>query len=143
MFIGIHMLTGAAIGAVVPNPVVASSLAVTSHYTIDHLPHWHYLPRYQSKFEDLWKIGIEPLISFPLFFALAWVFKWDSRILIPALAATLPDVIEGLQFILKSKALDWHSRLHTFGHWQVRLLPSLPIFFTLMALTSFIIYSAY
>lgn len=134
------MLAGAAIGSLVPEPLLASGLALASHYTLDHLPHWHYLLRYRSKIEDLSKVAIEPLISLPLLLWLAWHFKWDAQILIPALVAGLPDIIEVAQLFLKSKTLRLHTRLHEFGHWQIRLLPSIPIFASLLALLGFILF---
>lgn len=132
MLLGVHMLTGGAIGAIVQDIPAASGLALLSHYTLDHLPHWNYITRHRSKWEDTWKMGLEPVISIPIFIALAWYFHWDTRILIPAGIAALPDLIEGLQFFLKSRLLDFHTRWHTFGHWQAPFWPSLPIVTTIL-----------
>ncbi len=133
------MLTGAAIGSVVPDPIWSSTLALASHYTLDHLPHWHYLLKYRSKIEDLSKVAIEPLISFPVLLGLAWYFKWDAQIIIPALVAALPDVIELFQLFIKSKLLDYHTRFHEFGHRQARPKDSLPVFISLLTLLSFVL----
>lgn len=128
------MLTGGAIGAVVPQTGAASALALFSHYTIDHIPHWNYLPKYRTVWEDTWKMGLEPLITVPIFFALAWYFNWGAEIIVPAIAATIPDVIEATQFFLKSKILRYHTRWHHFGHWHARFLPALPMLLTLLAI---------
>jgi hypothetical protein len=133
MLFGIHLITGAAIGTVVPSPAPAIGLAVLSHYTIDHLPHWNYLPRYRSRWEDSWKMALEPVVSSLIFFAAAWWFGWSSNILVPAIAAVVPDLLESIQYLLRSRLLGWHSRWHHFGHWHARLAPSLPIALTIIA----------
>jgi len=136
MFVGVHLLTGAAIGATVHHPAAAVGLAVLSHYAVDHLPHWNYLPKYKSIWEDTYKMASEPLISIPLFGALAWYLHWDAPILIAAIAATLPDFIEAAQYYLRSKLLKWHSRWHHWGHWHARFLPALPVTLSLLALNA-------
>lgn len=40
MFVTSHLLTGAAIGSVVPNPLLTIPLAFVSHFAMDALPHW-------------------------------------------------------------------------------------------------------
>ena len=134
MFFGVHLLTGAALGAIVKDPLAASGLAVVSHYTIDHLPHWNYLPKFRSKWEDSWKMGLEPVISGLLFISLAVIFRWNLNILIAAAAAALPDLIEASQYFLRSRILHYHSRFHHFGHWHARFLPSLPIVLSIIVL---------
>lgn len=98
MFFGVHLLTGAAIGAVVPDLPAATGLGLLSHYAIDHLPHWNYLPKHRSKWEDSWKMALEPLISIPVFLGLAWWAHWDAHILVPAFAAIIPDLLESAQY---------------------------------------------
>ena len=75
---------------------------------------------------------LEPLISSALFFGAAWWFDWGSNIIVPALVAILPDLLESVQYLLRSRVLGWHSRWHHFGHWHARLLPSLPLAVTLI-----------
>ncbi|MFH0830768.1 MAG: hypothetical protein V1895_01780 [Parcubacteria group bacterium] len=139
MFFGVHLLTGAAVGAVVPDVRAAAGLALFSHYVIDHLPHWNYLPRYRSRFEDVWKMSLEPLISLPLFGVLAWWRGWDINILLPALVAILPDILEAAQFLLRSRVLGWHTRWHHYGHWHARLVPSLPVLAALLFLVGWLL----
>lgn len=139
MLFGVHLITGAAVGALVPDLPTATGLGVLSHYAIDHLPHWNYLPKYRTKWEDTWKMGLEPVISIAVFSGLAWWAGWDARILIPAGAAILPDLLEAAQFFLKSKVLAWHSRWHHFGHWHARLLPSLPVVTALVLLSLWVL----
>lgn len=139
MFFGVHLLTGAAVGALVPDLPTATGLGVLSHYAIDHLPHWNYLPKYRSRWEDSWKMALEPAISVPLFVGLAWWAGWDSRILIPAFAAIVPDLLESAQYFLRSRILGVHSRWHHFGHWHARLKPSLPILVALLVLVSWLL----
>jgi len=139
MLFGTHLLMGATIGTLVPETGSASGLAVLSHYVLDHIPHWNYLPRYRSRWEDTWKMALEPLITVPLFLLLAWYFGWGIRILIPAFAATVPDLIEGAQFLLRTRLLRWHSRWHHWGHWHAPFWPSLPILLSLLAIFSLIL----
>ncbi|MFO0704541.1 MAG: hypothetical protein U0517_01010 [Candidatus Andersenbacteria bacterium] len=139
MFFGVHLLTGAAIGAVVPDLPAATGLGLLSHYAIDHLPHWNYLPKHRSKWEDSWKMALEPLISIPVFLGLAWWAHWDAHILVPAFAAIIPDLLESAQYFLRSRVLNWHSRWHHFGHWHARFTASLPILISLLLLVGWLL----
>ncbi len=103
-----HMLAGAAIGTLVPNPYLAFPLGIASHYALDALPHWDTGQVRKRKADggvpeqfERWEF---PFAALDILFALAltWYF-WQSHgqapgVLAGGLGGLLPDALDNVPF---------------------------------------------
>ncbi len=126
-----HAAAGAAIAALIPNPIGALPLALASHYALDAIPHWQEtLPPYTPT----WKTWVRMPIDLALALAVtAMIAVWnpDSAVLVwaCAFAANLPDLDCAvvlmprlLRIPLIAKEWKWHARIQRetgklYGVW--------------------------
>ena len=86
MFASVHVVTGAAVASVVPNPLISVPLAFGSHFVLDSIPHWHDVGKGEPWTRTTIKVGISDLIaSFVLAFYL--VFSTGSETLVYGMVA--------------------------------------------------------
>lgn len=99
-----HVITGAAIGALSPNPAVAIAGGFFSHFVLDFIPHWD--PSFdrknpkrfsRNKLLFIFLLVIDLGISFAILVSL---FKYP-QIFLGGIAGILPDVDNFLQHILR------------------------------------------
>lgn len=115
-----HAAAGAAIGALMPNPLIAIPVAIASHYILDMVPHWQEtLAPYNPNFKTYIRIPIDLFLAIGIVSAIAfWNPLSASTIWIAAIAANVPD-LDAL-FVLKRRLLekgvlkkywDWHCKI--------------------------------
>lgn len=128
MLVSPHAAVGAAIGALIPNPLVAVPLALGSHYFLDTVLHWQetlapYTPSKKTylriSLDIPLALGITTLIAYwnPLQTPLIWA---------GALAGTLPDLdalLVQVPFFLRKGIIkmywDWHCKIQNeTGEWR-------------------------
>ncbi len=100
-----HVLTGAVIGAVIKEPVVAIPLAFASHFALDSLPHfgfssWEQRTKYKRLLEIVLLIDgimLAAVISVLLNASVNWL------IVVCAFAAVSPDLVWVYRYIVPEK----------------------------------------
>ncbi|MEX0616891.1 MAG: hypothetical protein WD231_03730 [Candidatus Woykebacteria bacterium] len=86
-----HILVGAAIVKVIPNPAISLPLAFLSHLLFDAIPHWDFSPTLAPK--TLFKIFLDYALGMLLVFLLTLGSENQILILLGGVAATVPDFI--------------------------------------------------
>ncbi len=113
-----HVVVGAAIATVIPNPFLAIPLAFLSHFALDMIPHWNpHLNTEKKKYGKITKqstyiiIG-DVIASLVIGLLMARRVLPDTGhtigVLFGAFAGVLPDIVEGPYFFLnlRTKATD-------------------------------------
>ncbi len=92
-----HLLVGAAIIKVVPNPAISLPLALLSHFALDSIPHWDGSPKAPFSKKLIGWIMIDYAIGASLVLILTIGFENPSQYLLwlGAFLGTLPDFILG------------------------------------------------
>ncbi|RJQ26532.1 hypothetical protein C4577_03465 [Candidatus Parcubacteria bacterium] len=136
MLITPHSLTGATIAILVPNPVIAIPLSISSHFVLDIIPHWQetlypYVPT-----KTTWvRILVDLLLSF---FLVSWIIQShpniSSLIWLTAFTANIPDldsvasVIPSISKIkLFKKYYDWHNEIQKETSSLIGLIPQITV----------------
>ena len=108
-----HVLVGIALAEKTGHPLLAIPLALGSHFVLDMLPHWN--PHLNTEMRKLGRISantrriifIDVIISFAITAYFTVRALPDSflagTILLSALAAILPDLMEAPYFFFKKK----------------------------------------
>jgi len=115
-----HILSGAALGASVKNPVAIAGLAVALHFLLDMVPHGDYLNK-KSRLGEFWKVAIDLAAGF--FFVTGIILLKRiadpyliQNIIIGILFSLLPDFSTFLFRWAKMKFLEpiyvFHQKLH-------------------------------
>ena len=134
-----HAVVGAAIAAQIPNPAIAIPLAFASHFLLDKMPHWN--PHLRTELRTTGKvsnkstliIAVDVLIATISTLAIAYQASSNSThtitILAAALAAILPDIVEGPYFFLgiKSKIVEKWLKFQSSIQFDVAPLPGVVI----------------
>ncbi len=117
-----HMLTGALIGQIAPNPAVAAVGGLLSHGVLDFIPHTEgetFRVRETSLIRpDLLEAGVETIVGTVLLWRIAsgCAAANVEQVAIGALAGMLPDLID-----IPLKQLFGVTLLHIHRlHWTVR-----------------------
>lgn len=107
-----HVIVGAAIAKKIPNPLISLPLALTSHFLLDKIPHWNpHLNTETKKYGHITKkttiiIGFDLMLSAASVFYIANTADTNTQVFyiyLGALAAILPDVVEGPYFFFHYK----------------------------------------
>lgn len=103
MIITPHVAAGAAIGAVVTNPVLVLPLALASHYALDMLPHWQEtLAPYLPSAKTYQRVAVDVVVAA---IVTSIIIRWHPdavpTILLGIVCATLPDIDSFLVFLPK------------------------------------------
>lgn len=138
MLVTPHAVAGAAIGILIPYPVVSLPLAFGSHYLLDMIPHWQEtLPPYKASRYTAIRMVIDILLTAVCLLYLSSLFPLHTpSILLHALVGVLPDADVLIhQFRVQpfishhwyTAYWDWHCRIQreTGSVWGV--LPQLAV----------------
>jgi hypothetical protein len=99
MLVTTHLLAGAAIGSLVSNLPLAIILAIVSHYSLDYLPHFDQgVFKHKIKKFYFWAAVDFAISGLTLFFLLEYI-GYSAQILLVALAAILPDLIDSTPYV--------------------------------------------
>lgn len=98
-----HAIVGAAIGTILPNPLLSIPLAFLSHFVGDKLPHWDVMTdKNKTKKQVLVQSALDVIFSFALV-ALIYVYFLNVPnpivVFLAAFSAQLPDWLEIPYFI--------------------------------------------
>ncbi len=110
-----HALTGAAIGLVVGQPLLAIPLAFVSHFICDAIPHFRSSLPERQMFQSWWfkkYLVIEAIFVFTIlgYFAATQPINWQLAI-VCAGVAVLPDVFLFNRFYKVSNNKKWKPSL--------------------------------
>ncbi|OGY25256.1 MAG: hypothetical protein A2864_01265 [Candidatus Woykebacteria bacterium RIFCSPHIGHO2_01_FULL_39_12] len=122
-----HLLTGAAIVKLIPEPTIALPVAFASHFVLDAIPHWDGSPR--PPYSNTIKINIAIDYIFGLL-AVIILSTGDARflwIVAGAITATVPDFIMGFY---RNWQTPFHSHrwFHHFNLFHLNIQKNLPAF---------------
>jgi len=112
-----HALTGAVIGLVAANPLVALPAALLSHYVLDALPHYHPAMPDEKLYKTLGfklYLMVEALLCFAIvqFLFFTHPVNWLLAA-ICAFVAAAPDLLSINQYILIRAGKKWKPNLYT------------------------------
>ena len=125
-----HMLVGAAITRLVPDPNLSIPLAVASHFVFDAVPHWDgSAPKPPFKKKQVITAGLDYLLGLTIIYLLTQNSP-DARLLFAgAIAATLPDIFQGIlsiiNYVFKKTYLASYTRFHVAIQGRLPLIMGL------------------
>ena len=90
-----HLLVGAAIVKVIPNPVISLPLAFASHFVLDSIPHWDGSPKAPFNKKLIGGIIVDYAFGASLVFLLTSGLANQELIWLGAFLGTLPDFLTG------------------------------------------------
>lgn len=95
-----HLMVGATLSTIFPNPLISFPLAFLSHFVIDLIPHWNWKPN--TLFKQFAAI-VEGLFGLILVFILLKNSDQPLIVLFASLIATIPDALQGPYYLWGSK----------------------------------------
>jgi len=115
MILLVHLLFGAAIGAIIKKIPLAVILAFFGHYLLDFLPHAEYSieniikKQWQKAAPDVLRV----ILDFSLGIILIFIFSSNQPVIyFCALSAIIPDVLSFLKLNSKYKFWEKHADFH-------------------------------
>lgn len=106
-----HALIGASIASLIPNPILAIPLAITSHFAADLVPHWDAGTnrRKKSIMQLRFEAAFDVLLGFALVYLIFGSIVSSVYLFIMIIAAQLPDWLEtpSSKFGLKIPPFSW------------------------------------
>src|SRR5262245_29781011 len=90
-----HLLVGAAIVKVIPDPAISLPLAFASHFVLDSIPHWDGSPKVPFSNKLIAGIIVDYIFGASLVFLLTTGLPNQEIFWLGAFLATLPDFITG------------------------------------------------
>jgi hypothetical protein len=114
-----HAVTGAALGALLVNPVLVVPAAIASHYLLDTVPHWQEtLAPYTPTWKTWTRIPFDLALAAGLVMLVAvWHPAAAGSVWLGAAAGNLPDadvlliVVPKLKRGWLAREYDWHCRI--------------------------------
>lgn len=111
------MLVGAAITSIIPDPTISIPLAVTSHFVFDAVPHWDgSAPRPPFKRKQVITAGVDYLLGLTIIYFLSIGNPQAPLLFAGAIAATLPDIFQGMlstyNYLFKKEYLMSFTKFH-------------------------------
>ncbi|OGI26622.1 MAG: hypothetical protein A2359_03755 [Candidatus Moranbacteria bacterium RIFOXYB1_FULL_43_19] len=129
MILTTHILSGAALGANIPNPYAVAGLSIVLHFLQDTLPHGDYLNK-KSRLREFWKVAVDLAIGLSLVTAIVFYKNWLSdevfltNISTGIFFSLFPDFTTFLYRYLNMKFLrpikDFHEGLHCYENGSRR-----------------------
>ncbi len=122
-----HMLVGAAITRLIPDPNLSIPLAVASHFVFDAVPHWDgSAPKPPFKRRQVITASLDYLLGLTIIYLLTQNSP-DARLLFAgAIAATLPDIFQGIlsiiNYVFKKSYLSMYTKFHVGIQGRLPLL---------------------
>lgn len=125
-----HMLVGAAITQLVPDPALSIPLAVGSHFVFDAIPHWDgSAPKPPFKSRQVLTAAFDYLLGLTVIYFLSLGNPQAVILFAGAIAATLPDIFQGIlaiiNYLFKKNYLSSFTRFHTSIQGRLPLLMGL------------------
>lgn len=130
-----HAAAGIAIGAIIPNPLLAAPVAIASHFLLDMVPHWQEtLAPYTPTRKTYIRIPIDITLAVGItLLAIHWQPQNTGAIWTGAIFANMPDldsilvIVPGLNKGIVQKYWDWHCKIQreTSSLWG--LVPQLAL----------------
>lgn len=124
-----HAVTGAMIGALLPNSLLIVPVAIGSHFVLDSIPHWQEtLAPYTPTKKTYIRIPIDLLLAVSLVLLVARLQPAHvGAIWLGAVMANAPDLdvivilLPKIKYSLLNKYWDWHCRIQreTSSLWGV------------------------
>ncbi len=140
MILATHAVVGAAIGRLIPNPLVAFLVGFVSHFAIDAIPHWQYrlasMVHRNGPMEDdmvinrkfIWDLartGLDFAAGMVLSILLFQGTNNLSHISIPlvagAVGGVLPDALQFAYFKIRREPFTTLQKLHNRAHSKEHL----------------------
>lgn len=112
-----HALIGASIASLIPNPILAIPLAITSHFAADLIPHWDAGTNWRKK--TIMRLRVEAafdvLLGFTLVYLIFGSIVGSAYLFVMIIAAQLPDWLEtpSSKFGIKIPPFSW---IEWLGH---------------------------
>lgn len=132
-----HAIVGAVLAASLPaHPVLVSSVAFLSHFVLDAIPHWDYPIQSGSSsgrgFEkgkalifDFGKVAGDAALGFFLTYGLfmsgLFYTEYSFLIFLGAFFSMVPDGLQFLYHVYKSKVLAWIQNIHMTIHSDTKI----------------------
>ncbi len=123
-----HLLVGAAIVKVIPNPAISLPLAFLSHFALDSIPHWDGSPKVPFSKKMIGGIILDYALGASLVLVLTIGYENPSQYLLwlGAFLATLPDFILGTYKHLES-TFEKYSIVRIPNQFHMSIQRNLPI----------------
>ena len=142
------MLVGAAIAQLVPDPAISIPLAIGSHFVFDAVPHWDgSAPRPPFKRRPVLTAGIDYAIGLTIIFLLTRGNPLAPVLFAGAIAATLPDIFQGIlsiiNYLFKQNYLSGFTRFHVAIQGRLPLVMGLATSSVVSLLAFFLIRTAH
>ncbi len=127
-----HLLVGAAIVKIVPDPAIGLPLAFLSHFALDSIPHWDGSPKAPFNTKTTVGIIVDYAIGASLVYLATVGFENQYFIWLGAFLGTLPDFILGtykhyLSYFEKFRFIAIPNRFHMAIQRNVSFWPGLII----------------
>lgn len=90
-----HLLVGAAIVKIVPDPIISLPLAFMSHFALDYIPHWDGSPKTPFPKKMFAGIALDYALGASLVLTLTIGYENQYLLWLGAFLGTLPDFILG------------------------------------------------
>lgn len=133
MILAPHIIISGILGSQTGSYFLAAVLGLASHYALDAIPHWDYLPgefekkaRHEKGFiksklfwKEIAKIALDMIIGFVLLFIFIDLDK-NANVgpaIISAIFGILPDPLSLLYWVTKWKFIKWNIDLQSFSHY--------------------------
>lgn len=116
-----HVLTGAAIGIAVEQPVLVAALAFASHFVLDAMPHFGGTPIYEFGHKHFAKVMVgDGVVSVLALLIITMLAPHAALAIVTGAAfAVLPDAIL-LHYYLNGRPKMWFHRFHLGIQWFER-----------------------
>jgi hypothetical protein len=108
-----------------PSPVLGVVLAFISHFMVDMLPHWNWRP--DTRPLSLLGIGLDLILAEILTLYIFRLSGGDGAIILGALAAILPDLLEAPAIFLgyKNRWVDQLTKIQVGLQNNVEIIPGI------------------
>ncbi len=135
MILASHIIVSGILGSRTQSYFLAAIIGLVSHYVLDAIPHWDYLPEFETEvrtknnfirtkkfWENICKVASDILLGFGAL-AIFVIFDKNTNIvplIISAVFSVLPDAILLLYWMTEWKIIKWNAKLQEFSHSLMR-----------------------
>jgi len=131
MILASHIIVSGILGSRIQNYFLAAIIGLVSHYILDAIPHWDYLPEFETEartknnfirtkkfWENISKVALDILFGFGALLIFV-IFNQNTDIIpliISAIFSILPDAVQLLYWMTEWKIIKWNTKLQEFAH---------------------------
>src|SRR3989344_8131286 len=139
-----HLLVGAAIVKIVPEPTISLPLAFLSHFVLDSIPHWDGSPKAPFNTKTTVGVIIDYIVGLSLIFIATAGLENQFLYFVGGFLGTLPDFILGTyrhftSYFEKYALIAFPNRFHMSIQRNVTFWPGLVITIVTSAICLFIL----